>query len=550
MGTSSEIVDTTPAQELLDWVADGSSRLCRVTGARGSGKSHMLARFLADWGDGPGTTVHATVPARGLDVDGTAWELGRQLGYGPQPAHRLLKRVADDPRPLLLVVPDLHLARGPETVVGSLLAPLLRLEHVRMAIETADEALFPGEAKNIGAKNIDLRCAVFEPPQPQAGFAALLASVPRTADGRADWVRAPRQVCEQILDQAPDHDAVQELLSEPGFLLHGSAAAISASLTDPDSPAPPSLRAVWPLAAPQLSAREHGAAQRAAFLHTAALTRDADLATALRPLAMEYPLPTVWARSDLPVTALAALADGTVAAAAPPGTPHVLDPATGRSTGTLPAPRTARPSHMAADRLLLDDRGTLLPATPDAPVAAEIAAYHGQAALGPRPVLPTALGSDPRATTAVIGDTQGTVHVWPLTTFRSLPRAMRLHEAPVSAATCLRLVEDDIDLVFSAATDGTVRLWAVGSDPMPGPIEQRPALVTALAAAGTPAGPVLATAWDDAQLHLTHVSSGRTRALPLLQQADALALTPDGLLTVGGADITYALRLPPEGLWS
>ncbi|MGP3771902.1 WD40 repeat domain-containing protein [Streptomyces sp. SDT5-1] len=505
----------------------------------------MLARFLAEWGDSPGTTVHATVPAKGLDTDGVAWELGRQLGYGPRPAHRLLKRVADDPRPLLLVVPDLHLARGPATVVEMLLAPLLRLEHVRMAVETTDEALFPGEAKNIA-----LRCDAFEAPRPQADFAALRGSVPRTEQGRADWARAPRQVRDQILDQAPDRNAVRDLLSDPGFLLHGPVAAISASLDAPGSPAPLSLRALWPLAAPQLSAREHGDAQRAVFLHTAALAHDAALASALQPLAEEHPLPTVWARSGLPVTALAALADGTVVAAAPPGDLQVLDAATGRNAGTLPAPRTARPSHMAGAQLLLDDRGTLLPATPDAPFAADIAAYHGQAALAPRPVLPTALASDLRATTAVIGDTQGTVHVWSLTTYQSLPQAVRLHQAPVSAATCLHLAEDDIDLVFAAATDGTVRLWSVGSDPMPRPVEQRPALVTALAAADTPAGPVLATAWDDARLHLTHVSTGRTRALPLLQEANALALTSGGLLVIGGAEITYALRLPSEGLWN
>ncbi|MFF3495254.1 WD40 repeat domain-containing protein [Streptomyces sp. NPDC002795] len=347
------------------------------------------------------------------------------------------------------------------------------------------------------------------------------------------------------MDQAPDQEAIRGLLSDPEFLLHGPATAISATLADPNTPAPPSLRAVWALVAPQLSALDHGTTQRAALLHTAALAHDAALANSLHSLAQEQPLHAMWAHSGFPVTALASLAEGTVAAADPLGSLHTLDPSTGHHTGRLPAPPTARPYQMAAARLLLDEPGTLLPATGDDPVADAIAAFHGQAAFAPEPVRPTALGSDPSAATAVIGDDQGAVHVWPLATYQPFPRTTRLHTAPVTATTCLHLADDEVTLIFSAGMDGTVRLWGLGSEPMSDPIEQRPCVVTALAAADTPSGPVLATAWNDAELHLTNVLTGRTRAFALLQEASALTFTPDGLLMVGGPNITYGLRISP-----
>ncbi|MFD7299055.1 WD40 repeat domain-containing protein [Streptomyces sp. NPDC059897] len=540
MQTDSQIVDTQAAQALLDWATGDTSRLCQVTGARGSGKSQLLAHFLVSSGSTPGTVVHATVPAKGLHVDGLAWELGRQLGYGPQPVHGLVDRVAADPRPLLMLVPDLHLTRDPAAVVADLLDPLLRVPQVRMVVESDDEALFE-EAAHV----IVLGPGAYEPPRPQSDFASLLATVPRTAHQRPDWANTPRKDRERLLDQAPDQEAILGLLSDPEFLLHGPATAISATLADPNTPAPPSLRAVWALVAPQLSALEHGTTQRAALLHTAALAHDATLANSLHSLAQEHPLHAVWGRCGIPVTALASLAGGTVAAADPLGSLHTLDPSTGHHTGTLPAKPTARPHQMAAARLLLDEQGTLLPTTGDAPVADAIAAYHGQAAFAADPVRPTALGSDPSAATAVIGDDQGAVHVWPLATYQPLPHTTRLHTTPVTATTCLHLTDDKVTLVFSAGMDGTVRLWGLGSEPMSDPIERRPSVATALAATNTPSGPVLAAAWNDAELHLTNVLTGRIRTFPLLQEASALAFTPDGLLMVGGPNITYGLRISP-----
>src|SRR5205085_10134553 len=102
---------------LLNWAADTSPkrpRVCLVRGARGSGKSQLLAWFLMGSAGHPRTVVHAAVLAEGMLTDAFAWELGRQLGYGPLSPTRLLDRLVVDQRPLLLLVPDLHRSgRGP-----------------------------------------------------------------------------------------------------------------------------------------------------------------------------------------------------------------------------------------------------------------------------------------------------------------------------------------------------------------------------------------------------------------------------------------------------
>jgi WD40 repeat protein len=123
-----------------------------------------------------------------------------------------------------------------------------------------------------------------------------------------------------------------------------------------------------------------------------------------------------------------------------------------------------------------------------------------------------------------------------------------VHEQPVTAATCVDTA-DGLTLTFSAGADGSVRLWETSAEPMPVPVQQRRYRVTALAAADTPAGAVLAVAWDDGELHLWHVFSGRVRVLPWLRDCDALALTPEGLLVTGDTEGLCAVRLRLDALW-
>lgn len=249
---------------------------------------------------------------------------------------------------------------------------------------------------------------------------------------------------------------------------------------------------------------------------------------------------------------------GGLLAADPLGGLTLLDPATGRATAAVACPRTVRPEGIAVRRdrsvLLLTDTGALQPVTLDtegtaAGVLGHIAAHHGQLTLKHPRMRPTALGQCPRSGITVVGDEQGNVHVWALETYHPTPHSQALHKAPVTAVTCLALPDDQHTLVMSAAMDGTVRLWATSADPMPDPVEKRPAFVTAMAAAHTAHGPVLAVAWNDASVHLWHVPTGRVRAIPLLVRCQALALSPGLHLTIGGPDGTYALRLDTPQLW-
>ncbi|MCX5262335.1 hypothetical protein OOK27_50920 [Streptomyces canus] len=575
-------------QRLLDWAADDTGvgpQLFLVRGAEGSGKSHLLAWFLAGAAGHPRTTVHATVLAAGLTAETFAWSLGRQLGYGPLSPARLLDRVSQDERPLLILVPDLHRAgagpadlpsAAPETLVAELLEPLLALPHLRAAVEVGTSGLLAAD----GVEVVDLGEADGQGTGP-ASYAELVAAVPRTADGRPDWSQAPDMVLRRVLDAAlrtddPDDQeaAVRGLLADPGFLVHGSATTLTAVLTDERIPVPGRLREVWRRAAPELTAYHTDSAERAALLHAAAVDTDPDLAEYLRPLAQQHWWSAVWARRALHVSALALVpgVERGLLASDPTGRLRTYDvgsgaalggtasPSVGASEGaaapsvhpTFVQPRSIAPRD-ARSALLLDRSDALLPlVTEDDPTAAfaleRIAEHHGSAALAGEESLVTALGSGgTRIPYAVVGDRGGTVHVWSLGEYQDVPRSCRVHEQPVTAVTCVDTA-DGLTLTFSAGADGAVRLWETSAEPMPVPVQQRRHRATALAAADTSAGPVLAVAWSDGELHLWHVFTGRVRVLPWLHGCDALALTPGGLLLIGDPEGLHAVQLRLDAL--
>lgn len=560
-------------QALIEWAATTNSalpRLCLLRGGRSSGKSHLLAWFLTGAASHPATTAHATVPAQGMITDAIAWEMGRQLGYGPLPPHRLRERVAVDPRPLLLLLPDLHLSgRGPadqpdsdsQRIIDELVLPLLQLPHVRAVAETGDATLLAGEDHH----DVDLGGLPFPgvelPDDTQPSAAGLRATIPTTPDGRPIWSQAPSHSREHILDAAVDggdRRAVSSLLADPGFLLHGSVAAVTAALRSTNTTAPDGLRSIWEQAAPQLSSVEHSDSQRAALLHAASLGVSPSLSKYLRPLAEQHHWSATWAQHGRPASAQVQLPQGGgLLVSDLLGRLHQHDPATGTRTGMLPAPAALRPSGIAASSadalLVLDETGALHPVTADedgpaATVLGHIALHHGQGALTTGTQQPTAIGNCLHSPLVAIGDAGGSVHLWSLTEYRPMPQSSRLHTQPVTAVTCLQLPEDGLDFVVSAAIDGSLRLWDISQAPMETPLDQRPALVTALASAATPIGPVLAVAWDDQEIHLWHLVNGTARVLPLLYHCSSLTLTTTGQLTIGGPDGLHAIQLDLDRL--
>lgn len=560
---------------LFDWAVDREGpRICLVKGPQGSGKSRLLAWLLAGSSTAsvPATTVHATVPAEGLCTEVFAWELGRQLGYGPTSPDQLLNRVALDQRVLFLLVPDLHRSgRGPvdlpqsrpEALAQDLIRHLLALEHVRAVVEVGDSGLLDDlEAATIACAG-EPGPADEDPPS----WDDLIAVVPRAPSGAPDWTRAPEDVREQILEQALREangrptPQVLHLLSDPGYLVYGPARAITAAIADERLPLPEGGRAIWQRAAPQLTATGRTPTERAALLHAAALGTNDRLAEYLRPLAEQNAWSAAWSRPGFPVAALGVTPDGAPELVAADALGRLVGYGVGGENAVAvppAAPRHLRPHQIAVrdsqSLLALDDSRALHPlCDPDAMEAqdalARIAAHHGTAALASPGAQATALGGSPDGRYAVVGDGEGRVHRWFLhgpEASESEPLTTHLHSGKVLATACLPLPDQGLDLVFSAGLDGSVRLWETSTDPMPVPVSQRPALVTALAAADTTAGPLLAAAWNDSELHVWHVLSGTSRTVPLARPAAALAFTRDGLLAVGDQYGVWAMRISPE----
>ncbi|MFF3560162.1 hypothetical protein ACFYXS_09005 [Streptomyces sp. NPDC002574] len=537
--------DAGPAQarrELTDWAGDSTAPgLCLVTGARGTGKSRLLAWYFTGTAPDPARRVHALVPAAGLTAEVFCWELGRQLGYGALGAPDILRRMDRDTRPVLLAVADLHRAAGtaPQEIVRGLLDPLVSLPHVRLLAEVADSG---APAWSQPCREVALTGSG-DAPQPVDAAAEsirMLAAVPLGPAGTPDWEQAPDEVRAGVLEHALAGGTAARLTGDPGFLVHGPAPAITAALADPRTPAPRGLRAVWRRAAPALTALGLTGPERAAVLHTAALSEDPKLAAYLEPLARRHAWTALWAVTE-PAAALGLGADGLLVAD-PVGRLSVLDPAAGAVRSRVPLDAALRPAGIAVAEggglLLLDADETLHPAGPMSNALSRVADLHNTT------------GTPPTAVTAhgrrvAVGDADGRVHVWDAAAHDRGPVTRRLHPAPLTAAALVHAGGSGLALCLSGGADGTLRLWETGSDPMPEPVDRREAVVTALAAADTPSGPVVAAAWSDGEVHLWDLFAATRRVLTPPFRAAALALTPGATLFVGGAAGVAALDTRP-----
>ncbi|MET7621300.1 hypothetical protein [Streptomyces sp. NPDC005408] len=542
------------AAALLGWLADASAPgLCLVAGSEGCGKSTLLA-WLVGHGTRPGTvperTVHAFVPLEGQSMRGTVWMLADQLGLVARAPDELLAGLGADPRPVTIVLPGLHASSDSEALAELALA-LCGIGHVRVVVEARSQSTVHRPLAASGGAVMDL-----DEPQwtDEARYQAWMAT--QDAAGHSAHTTGQQTVAALALDDAAALCAADPwqvtAAFENGADEHGG------------------LRAAW-LRAGQSLCRDQEPAERALVL-LAALGDGADprLGPELRSLATTAGWQVQWSRVRGDVTPpwpgpVLALAQGPGLApcqglmADHQGVLKTISTADGAPAGRLAQP-VAQPTAVTvlddATVLALDAQGRLHTRTlPTAPRVTGIAALLDD---GPTPTerltqalsaqLDRSPGTAIAATTSIasIGDATGAVRVFPVGSAQDRQHVAQLHTGRVTALSALEIpLGGDgatVALLYSGGADGTVRAWAPVADPQQTPVTQRRCAVSALSAARTPSGLVLAIGWADGLIELHRLDGGPTRLFRPGPPVNALALTAKEYLLIGLDDRVLCLR--------
>ncbi|MFJ1757458.1 hypothetical protein [Kitasatospora sp. NPDC088134] len=576
---------------LLGWLKDPRApRLCRVLGAAGSGRTHLLA-WLTAGGTAPDTPVeqrvNAFLPAAGYGVRAAVWQLGQQLGVSARTVGELLDRLASDPRRTVICVPELDQALDPVRLVAELLDPLLELPHVRLVAEATADLVFTAVAEPAELDLDDPRwtdrarwdawCASegLDPaaypnpgravgavlPAPPA-FADLLARVPLDADGRPHLVAAGTELLTGLWAAAARSGDPGPLAADPLLYALAEPVAVTAALeAAAPGTAPAALDAAWQAAGPALIDTPEPAV-RAHQLRARLLGTDPgdpqDLAAAAFAADRLGTAPcrwtARWARRH-PDTAATAPGAGPYRGrwllADPNGAVHTLASADGTVLGriTVPGPKPLRAlaATPGGSLVLLDQWGGLDLVTPGPPTpgldphALDEALARLRAAAG-EPTALAAAADLPHAAPA-LGDSDGTVH-WH---HGGSVLGEKLHTGPVTALAAAAVDAEPaglgMPLLASGGLDGAVRLWGPGDEPMPEPADRRPCPVTALALDTGASGPALAAAWSDGLIRVRSLEVSDT-VLDLRLGSPATGLSLVGsILLVGLPEGSLALEL-------
>jgi hypothetical protein len=494
--------------------------------------------------------VHGFVPLAGESTLTATWTLAQQLLVAARTPGELVSALAGDTRRTVIVLPDLHAADDPGTVVELALL-LVELEHVRLIVEARSGSDRLPILMAARPAVMDLDDAQWTDPERYAVWAAEQPS------GRHDDDGAELELPDVDLDDplaicAADPWQVTRLYERAGDS-HGG------------------LRTAWLRAGTSLT-REQGCADRALVLLTA-LGDDSDprLPQGLAALSEGADWEVVWrrVRGDVqppwpgPARALSAgqgeLA-GKILIADHQGTVRLIDETDAAAVGRLPEP-VHEPRAVAAAPdgmvLALDGQGLLHNRrSASAPKATGIQALLDD---GPTPLerLVNAVNShvkdQPGTALALsdavlaVADAAGQVHAFFADDEDPEPRTARLHEGLVTALATLSLVSSDdepaIPLLYSGGRDGRVRAWGPAAEPLAAPLRSRPCPVTALAAAVTDAGPVLAIGWADGLVeHHPLDDDGRVRTYRPGLPVRTLGLTTSALLLVGTDETLVCLR--------
>ncbi|GAA0661428.1 hypothetical protein GCM10010193_10640 [Kitasatospora atroaurantiaca] len=564
---------------LLGWLDDERApRLCRVSGARGAGKSHLLA-WLVRAGTAPGTPtshrVHTVLPAAGVTVRGAVWMLGRRYGVVARSPRELLAALAEDERRTVICVPELGRAVQPARLVSELLDPLLELPHVRLLVEAStgspeaeafravpspavldldepqwtDRDRFASWCAEQGADayaypSPGLALGMPREPAPE-GLEQLLARVPVGPVGSPDLTAAGEDLLTELWTATARTGGLASLAADP--LLHALAGplAVTAALEEADSP----FAQAWDAAGPALI-EEADPAVRVAVLRTRLLGPGGDAparSAGGRAAGGRAAWAGHWAdwRSGPAVSTAvgAGPSAGRLLLADVSGAVRTVEAATGRALGqvAVPGPKPLRGLAVSpgGSVILLDVwGGTEL--VPPAAAAGGLEPYALAEALAvlrdaAAEISAVAVAAGLPETAPAVGDAAGAVHryengeVW----------SERLHRGPVTAlaaATPGGTAAPGLPLLVSGGFDGVVRLWEPGTEPRAEPTDRRDCPVTAVAVGETPGGAAVVAAWADGLVRVRQLGDpDEVLDLRLGSQVWSLALT-GGLLVLGTPD--------------
>ncbi|MFF3312833.1 hypothetical protein [Streptomyces sp. NPDC002952] len=540
------------AAALLAWLADPAApRMCLVTGATGGGKSTLLAWLVAH-GARPGTPqqrrIHAIAPLQGLGVRAAMWTLANQLNVTARAPGELITTLAADPRPVTIVLPDLHAAADP-LALADLALGLLRLDHVRLIVETTTNSPATPHLTAVAPAVMNLDHEQWTDPERLAAWKAArdetrgpspLPSPPSAASlDDPDLVCAddPIHVTSRYEDSQADHGGLRTAWMRAGQAL----------IEEPK----PATRALILLAALGDSADPRLQQE------LAALAADAHWTVRWSRVAGDVTPP--WPGPALCLAAGHGVFAGKILLGDHQGIVRIVNADTAAASSRLPRPFAQTQSLAALPEgavLTLNRAGHLegqhstATRTPsgfnalldDGPTLLERIVYtmNNHLVQTPGSTLTTS------ANLMAVADETGTVHALWLHQPTARPKAMSLHNGPATALAALDLpgAEDSepATLLYSGGADGRVRAWAPGRDPLATPIAERPVSVTALAAAHTSEGPALAIGWADGLIEYHLWDTGTTRTFRPGPPVRSLAATTDAGLVIGSDDMVICLR--------
>lgn len=538
------------ASALLGWLTDDHAPgLCVVTGPAGAGKSHLLAWLVRHGGtrsgEGGDRRVHAVAPLAGVGVRGAVWLLADDLRVAARAPGELVEAVAADTRRTVVVAADLHTAHSPAAVVERVLVPLLRLPHVRLAVESRTgepcTALLLDAASGAAAPEPAVLDLADERWTDRAGFVRWAAGLGTGVDAEEAYPSPGR-----ALGRGPAVPAVlRPPVLTPRAVVGADPHAVTAWLEDAerDGGHIGALGRAW-LRAGQSLCREQAPAARALVL-LAALGGGAEAAVRGDLSALASPEPWRVARSHVrddggpgwpgPVAALSAGRaghDGALLVADHLGEVRVLDARDWSVRGRLSAGERCSAGSVfclpEGTVAVLDEWGRVRPAGGVAePVPGLLLKVLVDPEADPWKALrdavfafPQAAGARLTAATALpdgaaFGDERGCVHVLTRDTARSGPLSQDLHRGRVTALASLPLGPDGPVLLYSGGLDGRVRAWGPGAEPLGVPVRERAVPVVALSAwpgAGGAGAGALAVAWADGLVEHEDLRAGTVTA--------------------------------------